>query len=148
MLRAKILVFFLELLSTQTKAIKKRVVLLRFWSDERPRAAVAVGKIENHGLAFDRIPVICVLLHYVLYVDESIVPARGSEIAKVTAGISKVYRTADRHGNRYRTGIGGECASRKTESIQIRIIHIKDAGVVSSERDSRWNLAARIHDAG
>jgi hypothetical protein len=56
------------------------------------------------------IPMICVLLHHILYVEESIVPARGSEIARDTAGISNVYRTADRHGNRYRARIGGQCA--------------------------------------
>jgi len=37
----RFLVFFLELLPTQTNAINYRGVLLRFWSDERPRAAVA-----------------------------------------------------------------------------------------------------------
>jgi len=51
----RFLVFFLELLPTQTNAINHRGVLLRFWSDERPRAAVALGKIENHGLALHRI---------------------------------------------------------------------------------------------
>src|SRR5580692_4202916 len=94
------------------------------------------------------IPMICVLLHHILYVEESIVPARGSEIARVTSGISNVYRTANRHRNRYRARIGGQCAGRKTETVQIRIIHIKDAGIVGGERDSSWNLAARIHGAG
>src|SRR5229473_6796995 len=49
------IVLFVELLPAQSNPVKHRIVLFRLCGDERPCAPVAVGKIENHRLALNRI---------------------------------------------------------------------------------------------